>query len=188
MERYMVTKILRYAKYFTVIEIADSPALLSSTSSFYKFDMLVIWPWLYWIYYFFADKCVDKCNIIPWICWYFIWGNIWCEYCVFDCSTQSVLNLEFFMCKDDFFCKFSMCSYCRILNSLCVQMIFCKFSMCSYCQISNSLCVQMIFIFCKFSMCSFCIWLPAVICYCFRIWLESCPVPLSLFLLVHFLD
>ena len=38
----MVTKILRYAKYFTVIEIADSPALLSSTSSFYKFDMLVI--------------------------------------------------------------------------------------------------------------------------------------------------
>jgi len=150
--------------------------------------MLVIWPWLYWICYFFADKCVDKCNIIPWICWYFIWGNIWCEYCVFDCSTQSVLNLEFFMCKDDFFCKFSMCSYCRILNSLCVQMIFCKFSMCSYCQISNSLCVQMIFIFCKFSMCSFCIWLPAVICYCFRIWLESCPVPLSLFLLVHFLD
>jgi hypothetical protein len=35
---------------------------------------------LYLMCLFVTDKCVDKCEIIPWICWYFIWRNIWCEY------------------------------------------------------------------------------------------------------------
>ena len=98
----MVTKILRYAKYFTVIEIADSPALLSSTSSFYKFDMLVIWPWLYWITTFL--------QINVWISAISFHG-----YADISFEETSDVSIVYLIVAHNL---------CWISNSLCVKMIF----------------------------------------------------------------